>query len=241
VHTGVEIRQSDALYTEGEYLRLNPDWHAADSPWKAQQVRSMLARNGLHPTSICEVGCGAGGILKELHDSLPPDVHYVGYEISPQAYELCRSKEAERLHFELADVTKENVRYDLMLVMDVIEHLEDYYTFLRAIRTRATHNILHIPLDLSVQTVLRAKPLLKWRSEVGHLHYFTKETALATLHDGGFDVVDHFLTASAIERPPASRKARLARLPRRLLARHSEDWAARLLGGFSFLVLARST
>jgi SAM-dependent methyltransferase len=227
------------LYTGGEYLRRNPDWHAGDSPFKAQQVHRMLERNNLRPTSICEVGCGAGGILRELHDSLAPEVRYVGYEVSPQAYELCRPKQSDRLDFIFGDITEEDVSFDVMLVMDVIEHLEDYFSFLRAIGNKAAHIIVHIPLDLSVQTVLRGSPLLQQRSEVGHLHYFTKQTALATLHELDFDVVDEFLTAGALELSQTSRKARVARLPRRLLGSASEDWAARLLGGFSLLALVR--
>jgi SAM-dependent methyltransferase len=228
-----------ALYTEGDYLQHNPDWHVSDSPWKARQVRSMLIRNNLRPRSVCEVGCGAGGILHELHDSLDDGVHYVGYEISPQAYDMCRTRERARLNFRFGDITQENVRFDLVLVMDVIEHLEDYYSFLRAVRSRGTYTILHVPLEISVQAVLRRTRLLRQRSAVGHLHYFTRETALATLRELGFEVLDHFLTAGGIERPTASGKARLARLPRRLLAASSEDWAARLLGGFSLLALTR--
>jgi len=32
------------------------------------------------------------------------------------------------------------------------------------------------------------------RKEFGHLHYFTHETALATLEDSGYRVLDHFHT-----------------------------------------------
>src|SRR5204863_3036504 len=141
---------------------------------------------------------------------------YVGYEVSPQAYELCRSKESDRLRFRLGDVTQEDVSFDLVLVMDVIEHLEDYYAFLRALRDKAGHIILHIPLDLSVQTVLRGDVLLLKRSEVGHIHYFSKETALALLPELDLAVVDYFLTPGALECEPRSSKARLLRLPRRL-------------------------
>jgi hypothetical protein len=231
--------QHEAFYTGGEYLRRHPDWHAGDSPFKARQVRRMLERNQLSPASVCEVGSGAGEILRELHDTLGPDVHYVGYDISPQAHELAKPKASERLRFELGDVTKLDVHFDLMLVMDVIEHLEDYYGFLRAIRGKAAHAILHIPLDLSAQTVARPSLLLRKREEVGHIHYFSKETALATLREAGYEPADYFLTAGSLELPPVSRKAGAARFPRRVLAAVSDDWAARLLGGFSLLVLAK--
>jgi hypothetical protein len=37
--------------------------------------------------------------------------------------------------------------------MDVVEHLEDYFSFLREIRPKGEFKMLHIPLDLSVQTI----------------------------------------------------------------------------------------
>jgi hypothetical protein len=79
---------------------------------------------------------------------------------------------------------------------------------------------------------------MRERQQAGHLHYFTKETALATLRDTGYDVVDWFYTAGAIANP-RSVKARLASWPRRLLSGINQDWVVRVLGGYSLLVLAK--
>src|SRR2546430_16201598 len=51
-----------------------------------------------------------------------------------------------------------------ILVLDVIEHLPDYFSFLERLKARGRHKIFHIPLDLSVQTVFRKNGLVK-RSE----------------------------------------------------------------------------
>ena len=90
-------------YTDGQYLEHNPTWHVEDSPWKAGHVLEMLKRHGLSPRTVCEVGCGAGEILRQLHDRMGGDVRFVGYEISPQAYELSRTRATERLEFRLQD------------------------------------------------------------------------------------------------------------------------------------------
>ena len=109
----------------------------------------------------------------------------------------------------------------------------------RRLKAKGRHKIFHIPLDLSVQSVLRSTPILKLRREVGHLHYFTKETALLTLEHAGYEVVDYFFTATAVELPDRGWKANLMKLPRRLLNAVSPDWAARLFGGYSLMVLAK--
>ena len=65
-----------------------------------------------------------------------------------------------------------------------------------------------------------------------------KDTALATLRDTGYEVLDSVYTAGAIDHP-RSVKARLARLPRRILAKINQDFVVRMLGGYSLLVLTR--
>jgi len=82
--------------------------------------------------------------------------------------------------------------------------------------------------------------LLHARADVGHLHYFTEGTVLATLHDFGYRIEDYFFTALSIELKGGGLKRRLARLPRRLLATFSCSFASKMLGGFPLLVLAQS-
>ena len=99
--------------------------------------------------------------------------------------------------------------------------------------------IFHIPLDLSVQTVLRSSPIIKARQSVGHIHYFTKETALETLKDTGYEIVDYFYTGGSLELPNRGWKANVLRFPRKLAFSVNKDLAVRLLGGYSLLVLAK--
>ncbi|MGZ3621857.1 MAG: class I SAM-dependent methyltransferase [Ktedonobacteraceae bacterium] len=230
----------EEIYTSGIYLEKNPSWHVEESPWKTKQVIRMLTRSNIKPKTICEIGCGAGEILKLLHDCMDDECLFWGYEISPQAFELCKSRVNERLHFKLADFRQEkDVFFDLILVMDVIEHLEDYFSFLRDIQPKSEFKIVHIPLDLSVQTVLRGNPLLGMREYYGHIHYFTKETALQILRDTGYQVLDYFYTPLSVELPTNRVGRRILNLPRKLFFGIHHDLAARLLGGFSLLVLAR--
>jgi len=100
------------------------------------------------------------------------------------------------------------------------------------------HKIFHIPLDLSVQWLWRCTPIMREREHAGHLHYFTRETALATLEYAGYEVLSWSYTPGAIANP-RSLKAKLASRPRRLLFTLNQDLVVRVLGGYSLLVLAR--
>lgn len=228
------------IYGDGTYLENNPGWHEEDSPWKARNIAAILKRNGLKPATVCEIGCGAGEVLRQLSAKLEPSTRFSGYEVSPQAFAICSAKRAPNLEFHLEDLLdKENAAFDLVMALDVFEHVEDYFTFLRKMRGKGTFKLFHIPLDLSAQAVLRGKPIMDMRRFLGHLHYFTKDTALASLEECGYTIVDHTYTAGGLDLAAGGFKRRLARVPRRLLFAASPDLAARLMGGFSLLVLAR--
>jgi SAM-dependent methyltransferase len=233
-HTGRSV------YTDGGYLAQNPTWHVEDSPWKAQQILRIIRRNRLAPRSVCEVGCGAGEILVQLKRRLPDECRFWGYDVSPQAHSLAATRQDERLHFRLGDLGEESsARFDLILVIDVLEHLEDYYGFLRKLRPRSEHKIFHVPLDLSAYTVLRGYPILKLRSRVGHIHYFTRDTALAALRETGYELVDWFYPPDKEPLSGKPLKQQLLALLRRGLYKLGPDFAVRLLGGRSLMVLAR--
>src|SRR5688500_9652037 len=170
-----------SMYADGTYLRNNPDWHTSDSPWKARHIQAMLERNGLTPPTICEVGCGAGDVLVNLAGLMPAGTQFFGYDISPDAYRICSAKSAPNLTYRLDDLLEAPVRFDLAMAIDVFEHVEDYFSFLRKLRGKARYKLFHIPLDLSVLNLLRPSPLIHlWRT-VGHVHQFSKDTALAAL------------------------------------------------------------
>ena len=228
------------LYTSGLYLEKNPDWHIYESLWKVTQIMRMLRQNNLSPESICEIGCGAGEILRLLQKQLDEKCTFWGYDISPQAIALAETRTNEKLHFKLADILKEpSTHYDLILVMDVLEHLEDRFGFLRGIQDRADNKIFQVSLNLSVQTLLRKNGLLKVRERYGMVNYFTKELLLQTFKDAGYEIVDYFYTASSTDIPSKELVPNLVKYPRKLLFALNQDAAARMLGGYRLLVLAK--
>jgi hypothetical protein len=125
------------------------------------------------------------------------------------------------------------------LTIDVVEHVEDYMGFLRTLRAKGEYHIFHIPLDISAQRVLRSGPILGARRNLGHLHYFTKDTALATLRDTGYEILADFYTSGALDLAPNTLKSLLTKIPRRLFFKLHKDLTVRVLGAYSLMVLAR--
>ena len=234
------MRESaEQMYQSNEYFNNNPTWDVEDSPWKASQILKIIQKNDLHPNSICEIGCGAGEILHQLFLQMPDNRTFVGYEISPHAFELCQQRKTERLDYKLENVFEDtSAHFDLVMAIDVLEHVEDYFGFLRNLRNKGEYKLLHIPLDMSVQVVFRMSPLLRSRKKVGHIHYFSKDTAIATLQDTGYEIIDYFYTPG-LDLPNRPIKALLARLPRKLGFLINRDITVRLFGGYSLMVLAK--
>lgn len=228
----------EELYTSGKYLERNPTLHVEESAWKAKYILRLLARNQAGPKTVSEVGCGAGEVLKQLQKNMDSDCEFWGYEISAYAFDMCRSRANSRLHFRLGDICQDQDAYfDLMLVLDVLEHLEDYFSFLRAIKSKARYKAFHIPLDLSVQTLVRQNALLKRRDMYAHIHYFSRDTAVRTLEDMGYEILDTMYTPRSVELGTEPIQ-KLLTLPRKFMFAQDPDRAARFLGGYSLLVLA---
>ena len=157
---------TEEIYTKenGDYLQNNPTWHIEDSEWKAKQIIKLVERNQLKPKSVAEIGCGAGEILNQLHLKMPKDVNFSGYDISTDAIEFAKQREKQRLIFMHENLLEIPENFDLLLMIDVFEHVEDYLGFLRSCKGKAKNTIFHIPLDITVQGVLRNR--LMYASEL---------------------------------------------------------------------------
>lgn len=226
-------------FVTGEYLEKVPHWHTDDSVWKAKCVRQMLQRNRLTPRIIGEIGCGPGEVLRQLQLNMDPQCHFVGYDIAPRAIELSRTRQNEHLTCRLADIRKEpNVNFDLLLILDVLEHQENYFSFLRGTKSLAPYKLFHTVLDLSVQAVLRKENLSKRRQITEDLHFFTKDTFLQSLQDEDYEIIDWFYVPRSVHRASGPAR-RILQLPRRIFFALNSDFAARLLGGYSLFVLAK--
>jgi len=232
------------IYISGDYLEATDGtWHSEDSPWKAEKIINIIERNSINPKEIVEVGCGAGKILTELASKeYLKECNFSGYDISPQAIKICNEIDKSNVSYYNEDLLEKKIdkKPDILMAIDVFEHVPDYMGFLDKCRSRATYKIYHIPLDVHVSSVIR-NSFLNVRYSIGHLHYFTADSAIATLKDTGHEVVDYFYTSGSLStfKNKKTLKTAIANIPRWLFSKISTPLTARFFGGYSLLVITK--
>jgi predicted TPR repeat methyltransferase len=229
------------IYNNGDYEKQNPSWFSADSPYKARFIAQMIRKNALNPASICEVGCGNGSIIKELSREFTA-TQFLGIDISEQAIEYAIKESNERIQFAVADILHhENwpeASFDLILAIDLIEHLENYFAYLRKINSSGLYTMLHIPLDISIWTLFREKMLIESKDRVGHIHNFTESFIRSVLEDLGLKIIDSEYTLPNYQ--PQGTKAKFVFQLRKLLFKMNKRFCSKTIGGLSILILCKN-
>ena len=231
----------EKIYQDGSYLDKNQTWHTEDSDWKLSQVIKMIRKHDeLILNSITEVGCGAGLVLDGLSKEYR-NCKFKGFDIAPNLPFLWDSLKGNSVEYSLEDFLHTNSldKSDLLLSLDVFEHVPDYMGFLEKLRNRSNYFIFNIPLDMHVLGILLEQQGVA-REKYGHLHYFSESTALSTLRDCKYHLIDYFYAPGFSGQPIKSYQQTILLPLRKILFNLSPKINSKLLGGASLLVLASS-
>jgi SAM-dependent methyltransferase len=228
------------IYNDKTYLANNPNWHQEDASFKAGKILQLLKQNNVAFKTLCEIGCGSGEILIRLASELPETTKLFGFDISKDAINLAMQKESDRIKFELKDINAQNEKYffDLLLVIDVIEHVDNYLKFLNDIISKGRYTIFHIPLDMCVWSLFREKMLIESKERVGHIHNFTEDFIISILTDYGFKIIDKIYTEPTFEKRSFAQK--FINSIRKILFRINKRFCTKVLGGYSILLLTEN-
>jgi cyclopropane fatty-acyl-phospholipid synthase-like methyltransferase len=225
------------IYQDGTYASKNSAFGDDNAEMKISRALDACRQYALNPRTLAEVGCGGGAILLGVAEALGVE-SAVGFEPMPEACVVAKSRETNQVTFCDETVGPEsNSDFDLVLCFDVFEHIEDYFSFLRNLRNLGKNFLFHIPLDMCAQMVARGEPIQRVRDEVGHIHYFSKDSAMASLRECGYKIGGSFYTNGA-DGNYSGKMFRLMKMPRKVAFALNRDLAVRILGGFSLMVWA---
>ena len=181
------------FYTEGYSL---PDrdeaermgrWRALGARSKADHIATLLARAGMRPGSLVEIGCGDGALLAELSGrGVAPVLD--GFELSPPAAELARARGVARTVevFDGLDVPAEDGAYDLAVLSHVLEHVPEPMLLLREAARVAPAVLIEVPLEDNRSA--RRDEKREEAARIGHVQFFDRAAVHALVRVAGLTV-----------------------------------------------------
>ncbi len=229
-----------SMYDDGTYEEQSADWHESDAAWKATQVACMLEAVGVRPKTLCDIGCGTGGVLEALRPLLP-ETALTGYELSRAALTLAPPARKEVVEFVTTPISQDRRTFDVALCLDVFEHVSDYYGFLQEVRAKADQVVFHIPIEHTLQTLVRPQGLKERRLRLGHIHHFSHASALDLLESTGFSVIRARRTTPDFDRPPTTLRGWTHVGPKWLTWKLSPTVASQVFLNLPLLVFATSS
>ena len=233
-------------YISGDYTKKNHSYHIEDSEFKWKNFLNILKKSNFNfdtINSITDIGCGIGQIIIEAKKSnlFNSKCIFEGYDLNPDAIQLAK-KNYEQISFNNEDFINLNTtKKDLIIVADVFEHIQDPYNFLSKLKEKGNFFLFNIPLEISLLSMIRNKNIFKHSyDQVGHLHFYTKKTAILLLESCGYKIVKHNFADNRLQELKNKKEIKKFAifLPQYLLGLLSKNLTSNIFGGFSLVVLA---
>ncbi|MBI4860568.1 MAG: methyltransferase domain-containing protein [Candidatus Riflebacteria bacterium] len=198
----------------------------------------------LEPGTLLDIGCGPGHIARLIRNT---GVRVTGIDLeAPPEGQL---DEFHRCDLAREDLPVDPFRFDSVLMLDVIEHLEDVEGFLLKLRNRSAAALE----DLRSTTIILSTPNVAFVTvrvmlalgrfnyadrgilDVSHKRLFTQSALLRMLDDCGYEVERLIPVGVPFERVVGGALGRLLGLVSTALAR---VWSG--LFAFQFMVVCRA-
>lgn len=163
--------------------------------WIRREIEPLLPK---HCTRILEVGAGAGATLRWLKD-LYPKAETTAVEINPALLDELKRNADLTIIGPVDQIIARLKSYDLILLLDVLEHLPDPSETLQSLAKALNPQgqvIVSVPnvAHFSVSMPLLLKRRFDYQ-EAGildrtHLRFFVEDTAIKLLNDANLNVTD---------------------------------------------------
>ena len=117
---------------------------------KANSIQALVADLGHPLESLCELGCGTGGVLREcMRRRLAK--RYFAIDGSREALEYVRQRNGSQVDTACHDLEAGApdlcMTFDLSVASLVIEHLHDPRPLLRSLRGKCKYMVAEVPLE----------------------------------------------------------------------------------------------
>lgn len=175
------------IYTTNEYIRKNPTIHEEDSVWKVEKIIPLvdifLRDIAKKEIKILDVGGGAGLILKEISAHIrKKGIKEKKYslDLSPGMLKIQKKNNPDIIKLLNEDIKKtslKNKEIDLVLMIDVLEHIPNPEKALKELRRISKFVIFKVPLGdnlwhNTINTITRGKLRKEAGDKLGHVNFY---------------------------------------------------------------------
>ncbi|MBN1303069.1 MAG: class I SAM-dependent methyltransferase [Anaerolineales bacterium] len=161
-------------------------------------LKSIKANHAQTEGRVLEVGCGAGRFLRSLRRQLP-QLEYHGCDLDETSIRMAKAYQ-DGIHYRMADAVSlpyEADQFDIVLLFDILEHVEDTDQFLGELQRVAKNGArlhMYVPCEGEPFTLYWLLYKLKighdlTKRHAGHVQRFTKKGVQAVVAAHGFEII----------------------------------------------------
>jgi len=142
---------------------------------------------------VLDVGCGNGALAHDIAEQAGADV--VGIDLSAEMLEQARARYSHpRVEYRVGDAMKDmpDGAFDVVVLSNVLEHLDERPALLRRIReqTRAKRFLIRVPLfERDWRVPLKKELGVEWRLDGDHKTEYTLESFADEMAEAGLEIV----------------------------------------------------
>lgn len=180
------------IYNNNSYIENNPTIHSEDSDFKFSNILEFLDKLTIYENKvkILDVGGGAGLIGKMVMNYFLDKgvkVYLDSLDLSIEMLKIQKKNNPKinNLFNCSLDKCKEK-NYDLVLMIDVIEHIPNKNLTATSLNKLTKNIIYNIPVEKNLFDIIRNVSLLfqyykKQTQLLGHVHFFSFQSAISFL------------------------------------------------------------
>jgi SAM-dependent methyltransferase len=150
------------IYNDGSYIDQNPTLHDEDSFFKFSNIKYQIEKSNFLRTrkkiTILDIGGGNGKVGRLFCDYLfekKIDFQFDVIDLSEEMIKLQKLNNKYLNNSYLGNIENINENYDIILMIDVIEHVEDYHSFTEKLNSISEFIIFNIPIEKNLFDRLR--------------------------------------------------------------------------------------
>ncbi len=138
---------------------------------------------------VLDIGCGNGELAFDISRHA---THITAIDIDPKKIYIATEKyKGPNIVYRVCDATKDlgDEKFDIAILSNVLEHIEQRVVFLNSIKSLATTFLIRVPMfDRDWIPLLKKELGLEWRLDLTHYTEFTKKQFEAETSAAGYTI-----------------------------------------------------